>query len=324
MRNIAIPSTAKQLKTQKILNEYKKRMLGQQVADTAKKVDPNEFHAEIPKYISTYGMSTLASLDIREEKLYALPCVLKKNPFLLGYYRLLLGISEKQFYSSATGLTSFAKMEHEGVLGKINDEKINELCYAINKSVDIFLNNSMKPEIKDDIRDLPIMTLGIYADGVWRNDIGNNAAKNVFIAIKNIVQNSGAKMNVISNKEFEFEDSEGEKYKVLTASDPDVSIVKMGAPNEKKLCIEIKGGQDVANVHNRAGEAEKSHQKAKAIGWEETWTIIFFVGLTDDQQSKLFTESPTTDEWFDVNEICAQAGPTYEEFINKLCERLKI
>jgi hypothetical protein len=33
--------------------------------------------------------------------------------------------------------------------------------------------------------------------------------------------------------------------------------------------IEIKGGRDYSNIHNRIGEAEKSHQKAEKQGYVE-------------------------------------------------------
>jgi hypothetical protein len=32
------------------------------------------------------------------------------------------------------------------------------------------------------------------------------------------------------------------------------------------VAVEIKGGKDYSNIHNRIGEAEKSHQKAKKEG----------------------------------------------------------
>ena len=64
-----------------------------------------------------------------------------------------------------------------------------------------------------------------------------------------------------------------------------------------QVAIELKGGTDVSNVHNRAGEAEKSHQKATGQGYRECWTVIMTRGLN---MTTLRSESPSTDVWFDV------------------------
>jgi XcyI restriction endonuclease len=68
---------------------------------------------------------------------------------------------------------------------------------------------------------------------------------------------------------------------IALASDPDVCIQEEFAGNlRNKVAIEIKGGTDKSNAHNRAGEAEKSHQKAKREGLRDFWTIITKKGLT--------------------------------------------
>ncbi|MEW6667256.1 MAG: XcyI family restriction endonuclease [Thermodesulfobacteriota bacterium] len=68
-------------------------------------------------------------------------------------------------------------------------------------------------------------------------------------------------------------------------------------------------------AHNRAGEAEKSHQKAKGEGYRDFWTIIAKKGL---KITKLQAESPTTNSWFDVPQILGREGPDWDEF----CERI--
>ena len=49
------------------------------------------------------------------------------------------------------------------------------------------------------------------------------------------------------------------------ATDPDIRIQEEFEPGQlrNKVAIEIKGGTDISNAHNRAGEAEKSHQKGQ-------------------------------------------------------------
>src|SRR5438876_5226020 len=78
-----------------------------------------------------------------------------------------------------------------------------------------------------------------------------------------------------------------------------------------KVAIEIKGGTDMSNAHNRAGEAEKSHQKAKKQGFRDFWTLISKSGLSIE---KLKQESPTTNSWFDVAQVLARQGEDWKDF----------
>jgi len=55
----------------------------------------------------------LASLGLRGEFLFPLPSLLTANPRLLGYYRLLLGFSQKEFFNKGK-LGRFKSMEPEG------------------------------------------------------------------------------------------------------------------------------------------------------------------------------------------------------------------
>ena len=256
--------------------------------------------------------------------MFALPCVLKSNPTLLGYYRLLMGISEKQFYTSSTGLSIFKPMEHDGRITKNFEQEINNLCYAINFAMGNLLKSVNRSTLTQDLESLPLMTLGVYADGVWRNIIGTQAALHVFGTIKQIVKLSDADIITDEDKCLRFKNGAGAIYRVIPSSDPDISVFLEEPSEEKLLCIEIKGGQDVANVHNRAGEAEKAHLKASQAGWPEKWTVIYLVGLQHKQADKLLTESPSTDAWFDINEVCAQSGKTYESFKHTLAVKFDI
>lgn len=85
--------------------------------------------------------------------------------------------------------------------------------------------------------------------------------------------------------------------------------------------MEIKGGTDRSNAHNRAGEAEKSHQKAKAEGFRDFWTIIAKKGLDTE---KLKRESPTTNSWFDAAQVLGREGSDWEEFRNRLAGQVGI
>ena len=128
MNDIVIPSTAKQIQTQKILHAYRDRMLGENLKIAVATIDPDILQSEIGKFVNKDCRMILQGLSIREETMFALPCVLNSNPTLLGYYRLLMGISEKQFYTSSTGLSIFKPMEHDGKITKNSEQEINNFC----------------------------------------------------------------------------------------------------------------------------------------------------------------------------------------------------
>jgi len=94
-----------------------------------------------------------------------------------------------------------------------------------------------------------------------------------------------------------------------------------GAKISHKVAIEIKGGTDKSNAHNRAGEAEKSHQKAAAKGFRDFWTIIALRGLKKDT---LAAECPTTKKWFDASHVLARTGADWEDFRHRIAEAVGI
>ncbi len=135
----------------------------------------------------------------------------------------------------------------------------------------------------------------------------------VFAAITDIVSNYVIKKEPTR---LTVKNASGRTVYVTLYHDPDVSIQEMmGARLHNKVAIEVKGGTDVSNAHNRAGEAEKSHLKAKRKGFKDFWTIISKKGL---DMNKLMQESQTTTEWFDVTELLAREGQDWEEFCARL------
>ena len=77
------------------------------------------------------------------------------------------------------------------------------------------------------------------------------------------------------------------------------------------VAIEVKGGQDYSNIHNRIGEAEKSHQKAKKDGYVECWTVVN-VDLIDMSMAQ--RESPTTNRFYRLSELLTDSSPDLRDF----------
>ena len=323
MKHFAVPPTSKQEFVQSILHEYRNKTLGDNLKRTVARIDPEVLHAEVLTFIPKDCLQILQRLGIREETVFVLPCVLKENPRLLGYYRLLMGISEKQFYAGSTGLAAFKALERDGIVSA-SRQVVDDLCRALNESLGSLLKRVDKKSLKRDLKELPLMTLGAYADGAWRNVVGQQASAYVFKTIKEIVRASDAQIVSDDAKRLVFRNNSAWEYLVISGVDPDISVFLNREIQTKLLCMEIKGGQDVANVHNRAGEAEKSHQKALKEGWSERWTIIYLEGLQENQKRLLQTESPSTSQWFDVNEVCVQSGKSYDSFKNALLTRFSL
>lgn len=104
----------------------------------------------------------------------------------------------------------------------------------------------------------------------------------------------------------------GRETSIRFSADPDIIITeKFKSGNERNLiAIEIKGGTDFSNAHNRLGEAEKSHQKAKLSGFTEFWTLTGF--KIDKELAK--KESPTTSDFYYINDLMDKDSLEFKKF----------
>lgn len=107
MLRFNIPSTNKQLFFIGVLNEARSNMLHEAITAACIKIKPDTLRLEMVEYVPPVGLKALQGSGIRDEEVYVIPSVLKEMPQALGYYRILLGISQKQFYSSKPDWLSF-------------------------------------------------------------------------------------------------------------------------------------------------------------------------------------------------------------------------
>jgi XcyI-like restriction endonuclease len=149
--------------------------------------------------------------------------------------------------------------------------------------------------------------------GSNNTQIGKKAMQEIFVAITEILREH---ITEKTPKRLTLRNASRRTVFVDLSHDPDVSVREhIENQTHNKVAIEVKGGTDVSNVHNRAGEAEKSHLKAKRKGFKDFWTII---SKTGQNIPKLEQESQTTTEWFDVTEILARQGQDWERFRQRL------
>jgi hypothetical protein len=243
---------------------------------TVKTLRLAEVDMALSKYAPESDLSLLASKGLRGEIVFATPVVLASNPYLLGYYRLLLGFSQKTFYTSETGIGAFKSMEEKGSLSKSCGSHLPELCIALNNAASYLMNSISGVSLtKTFLGDLALLTLGPQLRGGANVKKGARGIVIVFDVIKAIVEEY---MVSATPRVIEIRNAAGRIVLIEFAPDPDIIIRERlsDRPNDFRnvIAIEVKGGTDFSNIHNRIGEAEKSHQKAKAEGYVECWTVV--------------------------------------------------
>lgn len=311
-RPLIPPRATRQVSFHELLLAARKTWTIDALSEALGSVDQERVKRQLLEIVPADVQRTLAQLGIRDEHVFPTPVVLEAKPSLVGYYRLLTGIGQKSFYRGSTGMSPFRKMENEGILLPATRRLLPSFCTAIG-DVLAELIRAISPALSArDIPELLLLTLGSNFYGSANNKIGQVAIKGVLAAIAaaldGYVAVSGAKaLSVTGN--------DGRTFSVSLANDPDVAIRETtGGYARHIVAIEVKGGSDAANVYNRGGEAEKSHQGAKCI-FEQCWTIIRTSGI---DFGKLKQGSPTTDAWFDTSQILAQKGDDWDDFVRRV------
>jgi hypothetical protein len=306
------PSSARQIRFYQLLVAARKQWFMDALSEALGQLDQNTIKQQIREYVPDDAQKILAAAGLRDEHVFPVPTVLQAKPSLVGYYRLLLGAPQKSFYRGSTGMSRFKSMEELGTISKGAQPWVPEFCRAMAKPLAEFVRGI--PKITErDLRELPLLTFGSQLQGSNNTQIGKTAMRDVFVAVKEIVVKY---VVAATENRLTLRNSAGRTVLITLAHDPDVRIQEQVSDQvHHRVAIEVKGGTDVSNVHNRAGEAEKSHQKAKRSGFPEFWTIISKQGL---DVSKLRSESPTTNRWFDVAEVLARTGRDWDDFRQRL------
>ncbi|MHB0875475.1 MAG: XcyI family restriction endonuclease [Anaerolineae bacterium] len=289
---------------------YRLRQIESQFLATALRmavaaVDIRLLDRDLSEYVAVEALTRVASWGLRGEVLFATPCVLRADPRLLGYYRLLLGFSQKEFYNRGP-FGRFRCLEEGTVAARI-DGALPALCASLAASMALLIG-AVDELTPGDVRDLQLLTLGPQLRGSRNTRLGQDATEEVFALIQRIVARNTVD---VTGRSLTLVNDSGRQVLVEFLSDPDVRIVELLPMGKRPLVsIEIKGGGDRSNVHNRLGEAEKSHQKARQRGFFEFWTIVRArVSLTQAR-----AESPTTTHFFDLDAIADPLSTEHRHF----------
>ncbi len=313
------PAASRQIAFHQLLVAARKTLLMDALSVTLGKINPGKLKAELAKYVPSDAQRILAAAGIRDEHVFPTPIILETGPMLVGYYRLLLGVPQKTFYASGTGMGQFRSMEARAVLNERQKAALPALCKAMSEGL-ADLVRQMSPAITPrDVAELPLLTIGSQFQGSNNNTIGRRAILDVFLSMREIVKDYVTEED---DRRLTLRNSAGRTVIIALASDPDVRIQEeVGGRLQNKVAIEIKGGTDRSNAHNRAGEAEKSHQKAKVEGFRDFWTIIATKGL---DLKKLKSESRTTNSWFDAAQVLGRDGTDWDEFRARIAGQVGI
>ena len=274
---------------------------------------------ELSKLVSREALQRMASWGLRGEIVFAVPYLLMQRPQLLGYYRLLLGFSQKQFYGKEYGFGIFKSMEEKGLCSAVQQAALSELSQCLCVSAEHLLGE-VETLSQPLVHELTLLTLGPQLRGGALNLFGARATQRVFELIKTIVTPSLAS---VDSRALAVTNAAGRIVKVEFASDPDICIREQLSSGKYRnlVAIEIKGGKDVSNIHNRIGEAEKSHQKARKDGFVECWTIIGVASLDMEIARR---ESPSTDRFYNIDAVTRLDSEEFHDFRENLSSRVGI
>ena len=292
--NVNLPSSSLQVKIASALDTFRRLYLQKALAEAIQKLEMKNLNAELDEFAPPSDLKSLAGRGIRGEFLFPVPCILEANPYLLGYYRLLLGFSQKEFYNKGK-LTRFSVMEEKGILNVRAKADLPGLCRAFAKEASYLLENlGVERFSMEFLDDLTLLTLGPQLRGGINTMIGKLANQIVFDIIRDLIAHSvtsrtGVRMEVLNASQ--------RQVSIAFSADPDISITeRLSAQSIRNIvAIEIKGGTDQSNIWNRLGEAEKSHQSARQRGFPECWTICNVPAL-DLRKAK--EKSPTTNHFY--------------------------
>ncbi len=318
---ITIPAPQLQIEFTAALAEIRTQYLQDALNETVRSLNVPDIDRELASYVPAHSLTALAGHGLRGEMMFPVPIVLTANPRLLGYYRLLYGYSQKEFYTAASGLGRFSSLEGRGVLRAALAPHLPALCEALCGAGALLLAGVGAARISTALLDdLTLLTLGPQLRGGANVKKGTAGIRVVFNAIQEIVHAA-----IVNQEEtrIEVRNAAGRTVLIEFAPDPDIVIrEELGSGHfTQRVAIEVKAGSDFSNIHNRIGEAEKSHQKARAAGFVECWTVV---NVDNFDRAMAHRESPSTNRFYRISALVAATGEDYQDLKDRVLSMVGI
>lgn len=309
-----IPEPELQIDFAARLASFRELVLQDALVGTVGSLNIPEIDGELATHVASSSLASLASHGLRGELVFPVPCILKANPRLLGYYRLLYGYSQKEFYGGATGAGRFSSMELRGAMSASCEADLSALCQAMCDAGSLLLAGVAATQVSAGLLDdLTLLTLGPQLRGGANVRRGTAGIRVVFNVINEIVADAAVTSD---ESHIELLNAAGRKVVIAFAADPDIVIMEEmpSGTNRLLIAIEVKAGSDFSNIHNRIGEAEKSHQKARQAGYTECWTVVNVDRIDLDMAHR---ESPSTNRFYKISDLIAKQGD-YADFRDRV------
>lgn len=280
--------------------------------DTVAALDIAALDRQLADFTPGKVLQRLAGLGLRGETLFITPLVLRARPMLLTYYRTLLGYSQKEFFKTGAGLGAFRRAEEANQLSDVATILIDELCRHMNLRATQMLEGLDGLAVDGRfLNELSLLSIGPQLRGGRNNETGDAGIKDVFRLILDAVAHARPAK---SGNKAALSNAAGRQVVIEVAADPDIVILEKhpGTADRPLVAIEVKAGTDASNIHNRIGEAEKSHLKAKARKFTECWTIVNVDRLDPHVAAQ---QSPTTHRFFNLSDLLEPKSEAHAQFV---------
>jgi hypothetical protein len=297
------------------LQQIRTRFLAESLAQAVGTLDVGDIDSELTGIVGNEHLVPLTMNGIRGEVFFPVPIVLRAKPQLLGYYRLLYGRSQKEFYKPP--FSRFKPLEEDNRLSTDNEKLLSVLCKSLVATGSRLLR-AIQPMTLNAVHELQLLTVGPQLRGSQNNTIGKGATKQIFTVIAKLVK---PHLQTSTDTVLFVKNAAGRAVQIAFSPDPDITIIEtMATTSLPSTSIEIKGGTDKSNIHNRLGEAEKSHLKAKDAGFTRFWTILKASVSLEVAKN----ESPTTTAFFGLDELLDERSSEYVRFREMLFQTVGI
>jgi hypothetical protein len=171
-RELAVHSAELQIDFWATLQQLRSRYLSQGLSQAMSSLDIASIDRELAQYVDGEGLKILATVGMRGETFFPVPSLLSSYPGLLGYCRLLYGISQNEFYCGQ--FSQFISMEAESQLSGANDTLLPQLCRSLCKTGLELLKGVQPPSI-GAVHELQLLTIGPQLRGSQNNRIGSTS-----------------------------------------------------------------------------------------------------------------------------------------------------
>lgn len=205
------------------LKSERGRVLRDALRETVGKVGVQVIDRELHNLVNADALNKLGAFGLRGEVLFAVPCLIKEKPTISGYYRLVLGISQKEY--GRRGLGKWIRIE-KGESAAISEDEIQGLCVMLIKAGERLLSalGSMDNVTEDFFHELALLTLGAQLDGSYRVIVGQKAVAVVRELIMDIVKPKNPEGFQEKGNEIEFNNAANRRVIIRFGSDPDILV----------------------------------------------------------------------------------------------------